>query len=310
MISMFPAGFGAIIRPLSRSQSLIKPSALSPRCLGVLGSQPIFDYFQNRNYSLVVPRRYELPRRISPKRWGENMKKIKALKEKLGPKYRILGRDNRRSALTKRECSSTPSQPPPKDNPRPLFEDYIYREGSELPLPPPTGSKDDINQPPYNMCSYTLSKDEYEFLFNELPASVKKSLEEVAEARGGINPEIESKIGFIPEQVDMLRRLLDIRNAPREKVIEYNDAVLKAMFDPNNDTTIELAIARTTSDLYNIRTLHGKKMHKKCLTRYKAVDRIESKRLRFLKSLRRTDLSRYVYMCNQIGIDPHSIRNA
>ncbi|RKO87247.1 hypothetical protein BDK51DRAFT_24064, partial [Blyttiomyces helicus] len=55
--------------------------------------------------------------KISRAAWKRNQEKIAALKAELGPRYKLIGRDKRRSPTTQRKRSTTPSQAPKQPEP-------------------------------------------------------------------------------------------------------------------------------------------------------------------------------------------------
>ncbi len=54
-----------------------------------------------------------LPTRISRQAHQKNLARIQKLKESLGSKYKVIGRDKRISPITERDSPSKPTQPPP-----------------------------------------------------------------------------------------------------------------------------------------------------------------------------------------------------
>lgn len=69
-----------------------------------------------------------LPTRISRASNQKNQKKIVQLKQKLGEKYRLLGRDKRQSPYTERNSPSKPTQPPKPQEKIPLIKPFLYQK--------------------------------------------------------------------------------------------------------------------------------------------------------------------------------------
>ncbi|KAJ3274425.1 30S ribosomal protein S15 [Terramyces sp. JEL0728] len=76
-----------------------------------------------------------LPTRISRSAYRKTQRKIAQLKEKLGDKYRIIGRDKRQSPITEKYAPSRQSQPPKPIAPVPQLKGLLIENGLYKPHP-------------------------------------------------------------------------------------------------------------------------------------------------------------------------------
>jgi hypothetical protein len=65
---------------------------------------------------------------ISQRALAKNLRHIRHLKQKLGDKYKIIGRDKRLSPFSERNKSTKPSQPLPQSNVAPPLASFLYTQ--------------------------------------------------------------------------------------------------------------------------------------------------------------------------------------
>ncbi|KAJ3037240.1 hypothetical protein HDV00_001872 [Rhizophlyctis rosea] len=340
----------------------------------------------SRNLHTTLPalsRLPKLPVRITRKAWARNLDKIEKLKKALGPRYRPLGRDKRRSPITERRSSTTDSQPP-KTPPPPmkiepflfskkrlqpepiisrdvkqtidsikdkLREDEAAREAAAkissskdallkgnfarfaekpketgtlslpedaIPTPPPapvlpevlaeTDAAKKLSLPqttgPYY--AYHVTPTEAAFLLRDVPKADE------------LNPTRRSASGTTPnQQAEMLRRILTMENANVRQMKKFNIARALELFGrkPGDSgspaaqiavLTVRIKAMQEHLDGANGNT--GRSVRRKDIWTKRRMGKLEGRRFKILRYLRRVDLKTYVETCKALGLEPDDVK--
>ncbi|KAI8905881.1 hypothetical protein EDD86DRAFT_193453 [Gorgonomyces haynaldii] len=278
--------------------------------------------------------------RISKNAHERNLQKIQFLKQKLGDKYRQLGREKRTSPPTERRSPSKPSQLvlPPK-TPSPITRVMAFQTKPpkdivgdlKQDLKPVEEAKEESKQETRSILMPQFSqevKEQQVFDLSLKPNAVPQDETNSGVRKGpyyrfGLKP-TEAKFLFetLPknmqkhgqedkltheQQAEMVRRILDLSLSNESDLKHFNKSRVKELFQKHEQDTGSPSVQAAALTV-RIEALEAHlQKNKKDKSSKRRLQAIVSRRRLVLKYLRRKDLKQFVDTCHSLGVDPVAV---